>query len=171
MQKLRKVSNAHGRLGNTRKPDGEVAQMVIVMIVAFMVGWTPYAVFSITVTAYPTIHLDPRLTAVPAFFSKTAAVYNPVIYVFMNKQFRKCLLQMFKGSSATRETSMRQTSDRGATAESHLGEMSTIAARVPRSSLPDESPLSNCPLETQQDLQKLNMSTTLSVPPKLGFPM
>ncbi|KAJ8365155.1 hypothetical protein SKAU_G00139860 [Synaphobranchus kaupii] len=80
------VSNAHGRLGNTRKPDGQVAQMVIVMIVAFMVGWTPYAVFSITVTACPTIHLDPRLTAVPAFFSKTAAVYNPVIYVFMNKQ-------------------------------------------------------------------------------------
>ncbi|XP_064177411.1 vertebrate ancient long opsin b [Anguilla rostrata] len=171
MQKLRKVSNAHGRLGNTRKPDGEVAQMVIVMIVAFMVGWTPYAVFSITVTAYPTIYLDPRLTAVPAFFSKTAAVYNPVIYVFMNKQFRKCLIQMFKGSSATRETSMRQTSDRGATAESHMGEMSTIAARIPLSSLPDESSLSSCTAETRKEPQEFSLSTNLSVPPKKVFPM
>lgn len=56
------------------------------MIVAFMVGWTPYAAFSILVTANPTIHLDPRLAAIPAFFSKTATVYNPIIYVFMNRQ-------------------------------------------------------------------------------------
>lgn len=56
------------------------------MIVAFMVGWTPYAVFSILVTVHPTIELDPRLSSIPAFFSKTAAVYNPIIYVFMNKQ-------------------------------------------------------------------------------------
>lgn len=60
--------------------------MVVVMIVAFMVAWTPYAAFSIVVTVLPSIHLDPRLAAAPAFFSKTAAVYNPIIYVFMNKQ-------------------------------------------------------------------------------------
>lgn len=60
--------------------------MAVVMIVAFMVGWTPYAAFSILVTASPSIHLDPRMASIPAFLSKTAAVYNPIIYVFMNKQ-------------------------------------------------------------------------------------
>ncbi|XP_066519883.1 vertebrate ancient long opsin b isoform X2 [Hoplias malabaricus] len=98
MQKLRKVSNTHGRL------------------------------------ACPTIHIDPRLAAAPAFFSKTAAVYNPVVYVFMNKQFRKCLIQMFKGGTNIDSSQMNQTSDKGAitgTAESHIGEMSTIAAQVP----------------------------------------
>lgn len=60
--------------------------MVVVMIVAFMVAWTPYATFAILVTIHPTIELDPRLASIPAFFSKTAAVYNPIIYVFMNKQ-------------------------------------------------------------------------------------
>uniref|UniRef100_A0A4W4GH28 Vertebrate ancient long opsin a n=1 Tax=Electrophorus electricus TaxID=8005 RepID=A0A4W4GH28_ELEEL len=64
----------------------QVSRMVVVMILAFMVAWTPYALFSIIVTIQPTIYLDPRLAAVPAFFAKTAAVYNPVIYVFMNKQ-------------------------------------------------------------------------------------
>uniref|UniRef100_A0A4W6EV15 Vertebrate ancient long opsin b n=1 Tax=Lates calcarifer TaxID=8187 RepID=A0A4W6EV15_LATCA len=84
LRKLRKVS--HGRLATARKPERQVTRMVVVMIIAFMVGWTPYAVFSILVTAHPTIELDPRLASIPAFFSKTAAVYNPIIYVFMNKQ-------------------------------------------------------------------------------------
>ncbi len=91
------MSNTHGRLGNARKPDREVARMVVVMIVAFMVGWTPYAAFSITVTACPTIHIDPRLGSIPAFFSKTAAVYNPIIYVFMNKQVCLCHLSPLSG--------------------------------------------------------------------------
>ncbi|KAJ8359855.1 hypothetical protein SKAU_G00163800 [Synaphobranchus kaupii] len=148
------VSNAHGRLGNARKPDHQVTRMVVVMIVAFMVGWAPYAVFSITVTACPTIHLDPRLAAIPAFFSKTAAVYNPVIYVFMNKQgnwldcrghaysptpfsgilcFKKCLIQLFScNSSAALDSNVNQTSERpGATGESNTGDMLTIAAQIP----------------------------------------
>ncbi|XP_036402340.1 vertebrate ancient long opsin a [Megalops cyprinoides] len=132
MRKLRKVSNTHGRLGNARKPDRQVTRMVVVMIVAYMVGWTPYAAFSITVTACPTIHLDPLLAAIPAFFAKTAAVYNPVIYVFMNKQFRKCLIQLFSCNGATLDSTLNQTTDRaGVTAESNTGEMSAIAARIP----------------------------------------
>ena len=83
---------SHGRLATARKPEKQVTRMVVVMIVAFMVAWTPYATFAILVTIYPTIELDPRLSSIPAFFSKTAAVYNPVIYVFMNKQVTLLLL-------------------------------------------------------------------------------
>nr|BAK19957.1 VA long opsin [Chrysiptera cyanea] len=129
LRKLRKVS--HGRLATARKPERQVTRMVV-MIVAFMVGWTPYAAFSILVTAYPTIELDPRLASIPAFFSKTAAVYNPVIYVFMNKQFRKCLIQHFTGKGTIPESNLNQTSGRpGLTSESQTGEMSAIAARIP----------------------------------------
>lgn len=80
------VSDTQGRLGSTRKPEKEVNRMVIIMILAFLVCWSPYAAFSILVTAHPTIELDARLSAIPAFFAKTASMYNPVIYVFMNKQ-------------------------------------------------------------------------------------
>lgn len=96
--KAKRVSQvSHGRLATARKPERQVTRMVVVMIVAFMVAWTPYATFAILVTIHPTIEVDPRLASIPAFFSKTAAVYNPVIYVFMNKQvtllfsFHKCL--------------------------------------------------------------------------------
>lgn len=83
---------SHGRLATARKPERQVTRMVVVMIVAFMVAWTPYATFAILVTIHPSIELDPRLASIPAFFSKTAAVYNPVIYVFMNKQVTLLLL-------------------------------------------------------------------------------
>lgn len=86
LQKLRKVSNTQGRLRTARKPERQVTRMVVVMIIAFLICWMPYAVFSILATAYPSIELDPHLAAIPAFFSKTATVYNPIIYVFMNKQ-------------------------------------------------------------------------------------
>ncbi|XP_071780886.1 vertebrate ancient long opsin a [Centroberyx gerrardi] len=146
LRKLRKVS--HGRLANARKPERQVTRMVVVMIVAFMVGWTPYAAFSIVVTACPTIYLDPRLASIPAFFSKTATVYNPIIYVFMNKQFRKCLIQLFTGMGTIPESNLNQTSDRpGMTAESQTGEMSAIAARIPvggMASPKSEDPPSDC---------------------------
>ncbi|NWW74562.1 OPSO protein, partial [Climacteris rufus] len=86
VQKLKKVTDAQGRLGTTRRPERQVTRMVVFMIIAFLICWMPYAIFSILITAYPSIELDPCLAAIPAFFSKTATVYNPIIYVFMNKQ-------------------------------------------------------------------------------------
>ncbi|XP_028648476.1 vertebrate ancient long opsin a isoform X1 [Erpetoichthys calabaricus] len=136
MRKLRKVSDTQGRLGSTRKPERQVTRMVVVMIVAFLICWTPYAAFSIIVTACPTIYLDPRLAAVPAFFSKTATVYNPVIYVFMNKQFRKCLIQLFHCNNDAIDLNFNQTTERGGiTAGTNEGEMSTIAARFAKSAV------------------------------------
>ncbi|XP_065529059.1 opsin-VA-like isoform X2 [Lathamus discolor] len=131
MQKLRKVSDTQSRLGTTRKPERQVTRMVVVMIVAFLICWMPYATFSIVVTAYPSIELDPCLAAIPAFFSKTATVYNPVIYVFMNKQFRKCLIQMFSRSAIeTAESNMNPTSERAMLTQDKRGsEMSTMAVR------------------------------------------
>ncbi|XP_061545671.1 vertebrate ancient long opsin a [Phycodurus eques] len=130
LKKLRKVS--HGRLATARKPERQVTRMVVVMIIAFMVAWTPYAVFAILVTIHPSIELDARLASIPAFFSKTAAVYNPIIYVFMNRQFRKCIIQLFTGIVAMPESNMNQTSERpGTTADSQTGEMAAIAARIP----------------------------------------
>ncbi|XP_053839939.1 opsin-VA-like [Vidua macroura] len=122
VRKLKKVSDAQGRLGTTRRPERQVTRMVVFMIVAFLICWMPYATFSILVTAYPSIELDPCLAAIPAFFSKTATVYNPIIYVFMNKQFRQCLIQMFSCSAiGTAESNMNLTSERAALPQDRRG--------------------------------------------------
>ncbi|XP_067389551.1 opsin-VA-like [Emydura macquarii macquarii] len=132
MRKLRKVSDTQGRLGTTRKPEKQVTRMVIIMILAFLICWSPYAAFSILVTACPSIELDPRLAAIPAFFSKTATVYNPIIYVFMNKQFRRCLVQLFGCSDrGIAESNMNPTLERVVLNQGKGdGEMSTIAAHI-----------------------------------------
>ncbi|TRY89014.1 hypothetical protein DNTS_029300 [Danionella cerebrum] len=132
IRKLRKVSISQGRLVGSRRPERQVSRMVVVMILAFLLAWTPYASLSIAFTVYPTMHLDPRLAAAPAFLAKTAAVYNPIIYVFMNKQFKKCLLQLLRCSDVTVvEGNNNHSSEHlGATNESNTGEMSAIAARV-----------------------------------------
>ncbi|XP_067858523.1 vertebrate ancient long opsin a [Heptranchias perlo] len=152
IRKLRKVANTQGRLGVGRKPEKQVTRMIIVMILAFLFCWSPYAVFSITVTACPTIELDPRLAAIPAFFSKTATVYNPVIYVFMNKQFRKCLLQMFNltepDTNPTAEHAMQAHN-------SNEREMSAIATQM--------SSYCNTAAKHEED-NKRNTFTQLPIP-------
>ncbi|XP_030060665.1 vertebrate ancient opsin [Microcaecilia unicolor] len=132
MQKLRKVSDTQGRLGSTRKPEKEVTRMILIMILAFLICWSPYATFSILVTACPAIDLEPRLAAIPAFFAKTASAYNPIIYVFMNKQFRRCLLQMFQcGDKEAVEFNVNQVTERVIlNKNSHGDEMFTIEAHV-----------------------------------------
>uniref|UniRef100_A0A8C3A4I6 Opsin 1 (cone pigments), medium-wave-sensitive, 1 n=1 Tax=Cyclopterus lumpus TaxID=8103 RepID=A0A8C3A4I6_CYCLU len=60
---------------STQKAEKEVTRMCILMVVGFLVAWTPYgAAFSATAMA------------VPAFFSKSSALFKPIIYVLMNKQ-------------------------------------------------------------------------------------
>ncbi|MEE6485872.1 hypothetical protein FKM82_014436 [Ascaphus truei] len=132
MRKLRKVSDTHGRSGSTRKPEKEVTRMVVIMIVAFLICWSPYATFSILATTCPSVELDPRLAAIPAFFAKTASMYNPVIYVFMNKQFRRCLLQMFHcNEKEGKESNINPTSERAAlNRDDHGGEMLAIAGHI-----------------------------------------
>uniref|UniRef100_A0A8B9PIQ0 G-protein coupled receptors family 1 profile domain-containing protein n=1 Tax=Apteryx owenii TaxID=8824 RepID=A0A8B9PIQ0_APTOW len=131
MRKLRKVSETQGWLGTTRKPERQVTRMVVVMIVAFLICWTPYAAFSVLVTACPSIELDPRLAAIPAFFSKTATVYNPIIYVFMNKQFRKCLTQTFSCSNRDCRVQREPASERAMlTWDKRGSEMSPVASRT-----------------------------------------
>ncbi|KAG8435304.1 hypothetical protein GDO86_013311 [Hymenochirus boettgeri] len=140
MRKLRKVSDTQGRLGSTRKPEKEVTRMVVIMILAFLICWTPYAAFSILVTAHPTIDLDPRLAAIPAFFAKTASMYNPIIYVYMNKQFRRCLYQMFHcNDPEAKESNINPTSERVMTNRTNNGgEMLAIATHITNSSNREE---------------------------------
>lgn len=60
--------------------------MVITMVMAFLICWLPYATFAMVVATTKDLSIQPALASLPSYFSKTATVYNPIIYVFMNKQ-------------------------------------------------------------------------------------
>uniref|UniRef100_A0A674KD65 Pinopsin-like n=1 Tax=Terrapene triunguis TaxID=2587831 RepID=A0A674KD65_9SAUR len=66
----------------------EVTRMVIAMVMAFLICWLPYSTFAMVVATNKDIPIQPTLASLPSYFSKTATVYNPIIYIFMNKQVR-----------------------------------------------------------------------------------
>ncbi|XP_038553190.1 red-sensitive opsin-like [Micropterus salmoides] len=57
--------------------------------------WGPYTFFVCFGTAYPGYPFHPLAAAMPAYFAKSATIWNPVIYIFMNRQFRSCIMQLF----------------------------------------------------------------------------
>ncbi|NXR46407.1 OPSR protein, partial [Hippolais icterina] len=72
----------------TQKAEKEVSRMVVVMILAYCFCWGPYTVFACFAAANPGYAFHPLTAALPAFFAKSATIYNPIIYVFMNRQVR-----------------------------------------------------------------------------------
>ncbi|XP_051891212.1 pinopsin-like [Pristis pectinata] len=89
---LRAIAQQQKDSQTTQRAEREVTRMVIAMVMAFLVCWLPYASFAMVVAVNKDIVIQPTLASMPSYFSKTATIYNPVIYVFMNKQFRNCLL-------------------------------------------------------------------------------
>ncbi|XP_056278127.1 rhodopsin-like isoform X2 [Pseudoliparis swirei] len=65
----------------THRAEREVTRMVVVMVIAFLVCWVPYAIF-----ANQGAEFGPVFMTAPAFFAKSSALYNPVIYILLNRQ-------------------------------------------------------------------------------------
>lgn len=60
--------------------------MVIVMVISFLVCWVPYASVAWYIFANQGSEFGPVFMTAPAFFAKSAALYNPVIYILLNRQ-------------------------------------------------------------------------------------
>uniref|UniRef100_A0A667YQN4 Rhodopsin n=1 Tax=Myripristis murdjan TaxID=586833 RepID=A0A667YQN4_9TELE len=77
---------------STQKAEKEVTRMCILMVIGFLVAWTPYASFAAWIFLNKGAAFTAQSMAIPAFFSKSSALFNPIVYVLMNKQFRNCML-------------------------------------------------------------------------------
>ncbi|XP_053155043.1 rhodopsin [Hemicordylus capensis] len=76
----------------TQKAEKEVTRMVIIMVFSFLICWVPYASVAFYIFTHQGSDFGPVFMTIPAFFAKSSAIYNPVIYILMNKQFRNCML-------------------------------------------------------------------------------
>ncbi|XP_023852874.1 parapinopsin-like [Salvelinus sp. IW2-2015] len=75
--------------GAAAKAEAKVARMVVLMVVTFLISWLPYATLALVVVSHPDAHISPLLGTVPVYLAKSSTVYNPLIYLYMNKQFRR----------------------------------------------------------------------------------
>ncbi|XP_043107194.1 rhodopsin, like [Puntigrus tetrazona] len=76
----------------TQRAEREVTRMVILMVIAFLICWLPYASVAWYIFTHQGSQFSPVFMTIPAFFAKSSALYNPLIYVFMNKQFRHSMM-------------------------------------------------------------------------------
>eukprot|EP00076_Gallus_gallus_P036441 XP_025001979.1 red-sensitive opsin isoform X1 [Gallus gallus] len=83
---IRAVAAQQKESESTQKAEKEVSRMVVVMIVAYCFCWGPYTFFACFAAANPGYAFHPLAAALPAYFAKSATIYNPIIYVFMNRQ-------------------------------------------------------------------------------------
>ncbi|XP_030274448.1 blue-sensitive opsin-like [Sparus aurata] len=107
---MKMAAKAQAESASTQKAEREVTRMVVVMVLGFLVCWTPYTAYSLWVVNNRGQTFDLRFASIPAIFSKSSAVYNPVIYVLLNKQFRSCMMKMVgMGSGEDEESSASQS--------------------------------------------------------------
>ncbi|KAK7135202.1 hypothetical protein R3I94_013996 [Phoxinus phoxinus] len=87
---LRQVSRLEmSEGGSTSRAETQVACMVVVMVMAFLLTWLPYAAFALSVILDPDLYIDPVIATVPMYLAKSSTVFNPIIYILMNRQFRE----------------------------------------------------------------------------------
>ncbi|XP_076815012.1 blue-sensitive opsin-like [Clavelina lepadiformis] len=91
---LRKVGGNNSLSENARS-DTQATKMVMLMVAAFLICWLPYAGFAMYNVFNLDSQMDFALGSIPAYFAKSALIYNPLIYVGLNRQFRKCVIRMF----------------------------------------------------------------------------
>ncbi|XP_019957125.1 parapinopsin-like [Paralichthys olivaceus] len=75
--------------GAVAKAEMKVAFMVILMVLTFLISWLPYAGLAMLVVFNPDVEIHPLVGTVPVYLAKSSTVYNPIIYIYLNKQFRK----------------------------------------------------------------------------------
>ncbi|KAL2097917.1 hypothetical protein ACEWY4_007124 [Coilia grayii] len=102
------VSGVNRALG--RKREQRVLVMVIIMVVCYLLCWLPYGIMALLATFGPPGLVTPEASIIPSVFAKTSTVINPIIYIFMNKQFYRCFLAMLKCEVPERGSSFKSTS-------------------------------------------------------------
>jgi hypothetical protein len=75
--------------------DRKVAVTVIMLIVAFLVSWMPYATVSMSIAIFQ-VKVSPMMATLPAMFTKSSLLWTPLFFLFSNSQFRKRLQSYLK---------------------------------------------------------------------------
>ncbi|XP_072173777.1 pinopsin-like [Diadema setosum] len=154
---VKKIASSQAAQSTDTKADRKVTKMVVLMVGFFMVNWSPYAIFSLYVSFGENPQFGPVAATLPSFFAKLCTVYNPIIYFYMNKQFKDALIDML---CCGRNPFEREESDGGDDSRRGPrtgGNSTRPAARSRRdrvSSLPTATSALDIPLECAEDKTK-----------------
>ncbi|XP_029018368.1 opsin 4xb [Betta splendens] len=77
------------------RSEWKLAKIAFVVIVVYVLSWSPYACVTMISWAGHASVLTPYSKAVPAIIAKSSAIYNPFIYAITHDKYRKTLADKF----------------------------------------------------------------------------
>ncbi|XP_014840122.1 PREDICTED: pinopsin-like [Poecilia mexicana] len=81
-----------------QRREQHILLMVLSMVSCYMVCWMPYGVTALMATFGRSGLVTPLASVVPSILAKFSTVVNPIIYVFFNNQFYRCVVALVKCS-------------------------------------------------------------------------
>ncbi|XP_053245932.1 vertebrate ancient opsin-like [Podarcis raffonei] len=91
---IKQVSGVTKGMAQTREQ--RVLIMVVVMVICFLLCWLPYGIVALIATFGKPGLVTASASIIPSILAKSSTVYNPVIYIFLNKQFYRCFCSLLK---------------------------------------------------------------------------
>ncbi|OWK60101.1 Melanopsin [Lonchura striata] len=80
-------------LSQSIKNEWKLAKIAFVVIIVFVLSWSPYACVTLIAWAGRGNSLTPYSKSVPAVIAKASAIYNPIIYAIIHPRYRKTIHQ------------------------------------------------------------------------------
>ncbi|XP_046691809.1 visual pigment-like receptor peropsin [Silurus meridionalis] len=74
----------------------DVTKMSIVMIVMFLVAWSPYSIVCLWASFADPRKIPAPMAIIAPLFAKSSTFYNPCIYVIANRKFRRAIVGMLR---------------------------------------------------------------------------
>ncbi|XP_028813331.1 teleost multiple tissue opsin b [Denticeps clupeoides] len=105
LQAIKQVSRINTTL--SRQREHRVLVMVVTMVVCYLLCWLPYGIMALVATFGQPGLVTAEASIVPSLLAKSSTVINPVIYIFMNKQFYRCFRALLKCSTPERGSSLK----------------------------------------------------------------
>ncbi|XP_026165147.1 melanopsin-A [Mastacembelus armatus] len=69
----------------------KMAKIALIVILLYVVSWSPYSVVALTAFAGYADMLTPYMNSVPAIIAKASAIHNPIIYAITHPKYRVAL--------------------------------------------------------------------------------
>uniref|UniRef100_A0AAQ4REQ8 Retinal pigment epithelium-derived rhodopsin homolog n=1 Tax=Gasterosteus aculeatus aculeatus TaxID=481459 RepID=A0AAQ4REQ8_GASAC len=82
----------------------DVTKMSIVMIIMFLVAWSPYSIVCLWASFGDPKTIPAPMAIIAPLFAKSSTFYNPCIYVIANKKFRRAIIGMVRCQTRQRIT-------------------------------------------------------------------
>nr|XP_057927456.1 opsin 4xb isoform X2 [Doryrhamphus excisus] len=77
------------------KSEWKLAKIAFVVIVVYVLSWSPYACVTLISWSGHANILSPYSKAVPAIIAKASTIYNPIIYAIIHNKYRMTLAEKF----------------------------------------------------------------------------